>query len=107
MRARARRRVHPDSATVVQHDAAGDGKALPRAATDRFGREERLEQSLTHVVGHAGFAETLALGDLFWQYGDIQRAVSAYFRVLSEIDPMQPVALARTGESLPSTKGQL
>ncbi len=42
----------------------------------------------------------LALGDLYWQYGDIQRAVSAYFRVLSEVDPMQPVALARTGEAM-------
>jgi mono/diheme cytochrome c family protein/cytochrome c-type biogenesis protein CcmH/NrfG len=42
----------------------------------------------------------LQLGDAFWQAGEPQRAVESYFRILTEFDPMQPIALARTGQLL-------
>lgn len=42
----------------------------------------------------------LEAADLFWQAGEQQRAVEQYFRVLTEFDALDPVALARTGQLL-------
>lgn len=52
------------------------------------------------ITADPSVANVLALGDLYWQAGDSQRAVSLYFRILTDLDPNQPVALARTGEAM-------
>lgn len=63
---------------------------LLEAATE-LSRAAESEPSATNL---------LALGDLYWQAGDSRRAVSVYFRLLTEVDATQPVALARTGEAM-------
>jgi tetratricopeptide (TPR) repeat protein/cytochrome c5 len=40
----------------------------------------------------------LALADAFWRFDERQRAVELYFRVLTQLDPNDPVALGRTGQ---------
>lgn len=42
----------------------------------------------------------LALADLYWRAGDVRSAAGAYVRVLTELNPQQPVALSRMGEAL-------
>lgn len=42
----------------------------------------------------------LALADAYWQADERQRAVEAYFQVLVQHDPNDPVALGRTGQLL-------
>lgn len=42
----------------------------------------------------------LELADLYWIAGEQQRAVESYFLILTEFDPMDPVALSRTGQLL-------
>lgn len=42
----------------------------------------------------------LALADAYWQVGEEERAVNAYFEILTEHDPGQPQALSRVGQLL-------
>lgn len=42
----------------------------------------------------------MALGDAYWDASEPQPAVASYFKVLTEHDPNQPRALARTGQLL-------
>lgn len=42
----------------------------------------------------------LALADVFWRAGEQERAVDAYFQVLSRHDPLDVTALSRTGQML-------
>lgn len=70
------------------------------SVTERLSLLERANELSAAAAAEPTEENLLALGDLFWQAGDIQRAVSAYFRLLTEVDPTQPVALARTGEAM-------
>lgn len=42
----------------------------------------------------------MAVGDAYWEAGEPQPAVASYFKVLTDHDPNQPRALARTGQLL-------
>ncbi len=45
-------------------------------------------------------ANLAALGDFYWSLEDRERAANAYFRVLTEANPENPVALSRVGQVL-------
>lgn len=70
------------------------------SVTQRLSLLERANELTRALEIEPTANNLLALGDLYWQAGDTQRAVSAYFRLLTEIDATQPVALARTGEAM-------
>src|SRR5690606_17616317 len=70
------------------------------SVTARLALLENATELAAAVDAEPSVANLLALGDLYWQAGDRQRAVSVYFRLLSEVDPAQPLALARTGEAM-------
>jgi mono/diheme cytochrome c family protein len=42
----------------------------------------------------------LQLAEAFWTAGEQERAVDVYFRILTEVDPLDPQALGRTGQLL-------
>ena len=70
------------------------------SVTARLALLERATELDAAITADPSVANLLALGDLYWQAGDNQRAVSIYFRILTEVDPQQPLALARTGEAM-------
>jgi len=70
------------------------------SVTARLALLENATELAAAVEAEPSVANLLALGDLYWQAGDRQRAVSVYFRLLSEVDPTQPLALARTGQAM-------
>lgn len=61
---------------------------------------ERVVPLLEAVEAEPSVDNLMALGDAFWQAGEPQRAVESYFRVLTDHDSMNPVALGRTGQLL-------
>ncbi len=67
------------------------------------GRMQLLEQVLPlteRVAAEPSQESLLELGAAYWDAGEMQRAVESYFRVLTEFDPMDAVALSRTGQLL-------
>lgn len=86
-------------------DAYDDFAATPEGAAEP-GTEQRIQllariQPLDAAVqGEPSIENLMALGDAYWDASEPQRAVENYFRVLTEIDPNQPRALARTGQLL-------
>ncbi len=86
------------------HDAYTD--FLATADVDEPQVEQRvvlLEQVLPlarAVAADPTEADLLALGSAFWEAGEPQRAVESYFRVLTEFDAADPIALSRTGQLL-------
>lgn len=56
---------------------------------------------LAEVAGADPSRENLLeLADAFWRHGEQERAVDAYFAVLSQHDPLDVTALSRTGQVL-------
>lgn len=77
--------------------AEGDGDAT---AQDRLALIAEIEP-LVRAVQEAPTEENLlALADAYWRLDVRQRAVSAYFRILTEVAPDSVPALLRTGEAL-------
>ncbi len=89
----------------VAHSAFSDfvatsaGSEEPEAR-DRLLLLDELLPLQRAVDDEQSLANLLALGDAYWQAGEPQRALQSYFLVLTEIDPLQPLALSRTGEVL-------
>lgn len=90
----------PLAADALADFVARSPEAPDPSVTQRLELLQRAQELSARVEDDPSEENLLALGDLYWQYGDIQRAVSAYFRVLTEIDAGQPLALARTGEAM-------
>lgn len=89
---------------ATAHDAYTDFLAAADTAEPMIAQRVALLDEVVPlteaIAAEASQADLMALGDLFWQAGEPQRAVESYFRVLTEFDAMEPVALARTGELL-------
>ena len=89
-------------------EAVGSWNAF-LAAPGGAGNEEvltRLENARTvaplvaAVEQDPSEANLLALGDFYWSREDRDRAANTYFRVLTEANPENPVALSRVGQIL-------
>lgn len=61
---------------------------------------EEIEPLLERVEADPSKENLLDLANALWQHDERQRAVEAYFRVLTQHDPNDPVALGRTGQLL-------
>lgn len=78
-----------DDADVLEHAEA------------RLELLDRVEPLLASAaVAEPAAADLLALADAFWDADEQERAVDVYFRILTEVDPLEPTALARTGQLL-------
>jgi mono/diheme cytochrome c family protein len=83
------------SAYLATPEGAGDPDAVARL-------------QLVQLVGPASSAlaeersaeNLLALADAFWSSGAEEPAIDIYFEVLTQHDPLQPVALSRVGQLL-------
>jgi mono/diheme cytochrome c family protein len=78
----------PDSGEVQAHVMA------------RLELLDRLEPLLAAVEQAPDRNNLTALADAFWTAGEQERAVDIYFRILTELDPLDPEALGRTGQLL-------
>ncbi|MBX3140651.1 MAG: tetratricopeptide repeat protein [Trueperaceae bacterium] len=79
--------------------ATPDGAAEPTAQR-RIELIERVRPLQAAVLADPSEENLLALGDAYWEASEPQKAVESYFQVLTDHDPTQPRALARTGQLL-------
>lgn len=79
--------------------ATPDGAAEPtvQRRIELIGRVRPLQAA---VLADPSEENLLALGDAYWEASEPQKAVESYFKVLTDHDPTQPRALARTGQLL-------
>ncbi|HEX7005252.1 MAG TPA: c-type cytochrome [Trueperaceae bacterium] len=74
------------------------GGAADPQVTARLELVDRLAPLAERVQENPSEENLLALADALWQAGERQRAVEAYFQVLTQHDPNDPTALGRTGQ---------
>lgn len=79
--------------------ATPTGAAEP-TTQQRLTMIRNLEPLNAAVQADPSLANLMALGDAYWEASEPQRAVESYFKVLTDFDPTQPRALARTGQLL-------
>ncbi len=89
----------PTSLDAARALAELNGATDPQAA-QRLSMLEELVPLTQAVAEDPSQANLLALADVFWRTGEQERAVDAYFQVLSQHDPLNATALSRTGQML-------
>ncbi|MEX2541822.1 MAG: c-type cytochrome [Trueperaceae bacterium] len=78
---------------------APDGSNDP-AVLARLELATEMHPVLERVEADPSRDNLLALADVLWRFDERERAVEVYFRVLTQLDPNDPVALGRTGQLL-------
>ena len=76
-----------------------EGEGDDEAAT-RLALVERIGPALAALAAERSQEALDDLAEVFWQEGAIDQAVELYFEVLTEHDPLDVVALSRTGQLL-------
>jgi mono/diheme cytochrome c family protein len=76
-----------------------EGEGDEEAAT-RLALVERIGPALDALAAERSHEALDALAEIFWDEGAIDQAVELYFEVLTQHDPRDEVALARTGQLL-------
>jgi len=79
--------------------------ALPQGQGDeqvleRMALLDDITPLLTKVEEDASEENLMALADAYWRHQERERAVEVYFRVLTDKNPINPLALGRTGQLL-------
>lgn len=80
-------------------DADADPEQLAQARA-RLELLQRVAPAAEALAAQRSAANLMALADAFWQAEELQRALTLYFEVLTEFDPTNVKATARTGEAL-------
>ena len=83
------------NAFLAAPGGAGNEEVLARLET-----AQTVAPLVAAVNQDSNEANLLALGDFYWSREDRDRAANAYFRVLTEANPENPVALSRVGQLL-------
>ena len=83
------------TAYLATTEGAGDATAQQRLAV--IDEIEPLVQAVQEAPTEANL---LALAEAYWDLDARQRAVSVYFRILTQVDPDSLPAMVRTGEAL-------
>lgn len=79
---------------------ATPGNATDEQVTKRIALIDAVQPLMARVKEDPSAANLVALGDAFWDHGEQDLAVSAYFQVLTGPDPGNVKALSRTGQLL-------
>lgn len=89
-----------DAKTAFTAFLATPGNANDEQVTKRIALIDDVQPLMEAVEDDPSESNLLALGDAFWQHGEKDLAVSAYFQVLTGPDPASVRALSRTGQLL-------